>query len=181
MRRWLSHSLSSFFSNFRADDFFLVHSHRIESPDITPRATPAPTAAAVSKSTSRRAPAAKPEVIPANLPPLPHPDDAFIEGVELAEGEEGMDEDGDGQVYCYCHRVSFGEMIGCDGTECEREWVSPLHSFVLFPILLYSSFIGLAFHRENLFPRKRSTSNLRRFRTETNPSLPLCSSSISPV
>lgn len=43
-------------------------------------------------------------------------------------GEEGLDleegEDGDGQIYCYCHRISFGEMIGCDGTECEREWVS---------------------------------------------------------
>lgn len=25
-------------------------------------------------------------------------------------------------VYCYCQKGSFGEMVGCDGTECEREW-----------------------------------------------------------
>lgn len=39
------------------------------------------------------------------------------------DGVDG-DEDGDGQTYCVCHRVSFGEMIGCDGTDCDREWVS---------------------------------------------------------
>ncbi|ODV90191.1 hypothetical protein CANCADRAFT_147910 [Tortispora caseinolytica NRRL Y-17796] len=25
-------------------------------------------------------------------------------------------------VYCYCQQVSYGEMVGCDGAECEREW-----------------------------------------------------------
>lgn len=25
-------------------------------------------------------------------------------------------------VYCYCQRGSFGEMVGCDGPHCEREW-----------------------------------------------------------
>lgn len=24
--------------------------------------------------------------------------------------------------YCYCHQVSFGDMIACDGENCEREW-----------------------------------------------------------
>lgn len=24
--------------------------------------------------------------------------------------------------YCYCNRVSFGEMVGCDGGDCKREW-----------------------------------------------------------
>lgn len=24
--------------------------------------------------------------------------------------------------YCYCNRVSFGEMVGCDGEECKIEW-----------------------------------------------------------
>lgn len=52
------------------------------------------------------------------------------EAGEMHEGEgmdgegDGGEDDGDGQIYCYCHRVSFGEMIGCDGSECEREWVS---------------------------------------------------------
>lgn len=25
-------------------------------------------------------------------------------------------------VYCYCQQVSFGEMVGCDGADCKREW-----------------------------------------------------------
>ncbi|KAF8339754.1 uncharacterized protein EI90DRAFT_3117530 [Cantharellus anzutake] len=43
-------------------------------------------------------------------------------------GEDGMDEGGDGDgdldetKYCYCDRVSFGEMVGCDGPDCTREW-----------------------------------------------------------
>lgn len=41
---------------------------------------------------------------------------------ELDVGEEG--DEGDKTIYCFCQRVSFGEMIGCDGGECEREWVS---------------------------------------------------------
>ncbi|KAG8901259.1 hypothetical protein FRB99_005449 [Tulasnella sp. 403] len=30
--------------------------------------------------------------------------------------------DGDERTYCYCDRVSFGEMIGCDDENCNREW-----------------------------------------------------------
>jgi hypothetical protein len=26
------------------------------------------------------------------------------------------------ELYCYCNRISFGEMIGCDSESCEREW-----------------------------------------------------------
>lgn len=25
-------------------------------------------------------------------------------------------------VYCYCQQVSYGEMVGCDGESCEKEW-----------------------------------------------------------
>ncbi|OBA20733.1 hypothetical protein METBIDRAFT_79019 [Metschnikowia bicuspidata var. bicuspidata NRRL YB-4993] len=25
-------------------------------------------------------------------------------------------------TYCYCNQISFGEMVGCDGDTCEREW-----------------------------------------------------------
>lgn len=34
------------------------------------------------------------------------------------------DEDGDEQElrYCYCNEVSYGEMVGCDGKQCQREW-----------------------------------------------------------
>lgn len=39
----------------------------------------------------------------------------------------GNEEPGDGddsRTYCYCDRVSDGEMIGCDYDRCQREWVS---------------------------------------------------------
>ncbi|CCG83182.1 Inhibitor of growth protein [Taphrina deformans PYCC 5710] len=25
-------------------------------------------------------------------------------------------------TYCYCNQVSYGEMVACDGDDCEREW-----------------------------------------------------------
>ncbi|KWU45518.1 hypothetical protein RHOSPDRAFT_6462, partial [Rhodotorula sp. JG-1b] len=30
--------------------------------------------------------------------------------------------DGDKTLYCFCQRVSFGEMIACDAPDCEHEW-----------------------------------------------------------
>ena len=33
------------------------------------------------------------------------------------------DGDGDDRTYCICDRVSYGEMIACDDSQCEREWV----------------------------------------------------------
>lgn len=29
---------------------------------------------------------------------------------------------GNEPTYCYCNQVSFGEMVGCDGDTCKREW-----------------------------------------------------------
>lgn len=31
-------------------------------------------------------------------------------------------EDADNRLYCFCQRVSFGEMIGCDNDDCKYEW-----------------------------------------------------------
>lgn len=36
----------------------------------------------------------------------------------------GADEESDEARYCYCDRVSFGEMMACDDDDCEKEWVS---------------------------------------------------------
>ena len=36
--------------------------------------------------------------------------------------EEEDEEDGEEQRYCYCNGVSYGEMVGCDGDSCPREW-----------------------------------------------------------
>lgn len=26
------------------------------------------------------------------------------------------------ETYCYCNQVSYGQMVGCDGEDCKREW-----------------------------------------------------------
>ena len=56
------------------------------------------------------------------------------QNMELDDGAsdmQGDDEDGDvadedadpnEPRYCYCNGVSFGEMVGCDSDNCEREW-----------------------------------------------------------
>ncbi|EGW33487.1 chromatin modification-related protein YNG2 [Spathaspora passalidarum NRRL Y-27907] len=38
------------------------------------------------------------------------------------EGPNGNGEDADNNLYCFCQRVSFGEMIGCDNDDCKYEW-----------------------------------------------------------
>jgi hypothetical protein len=46
--------------------------------------------------------------------------------VPIADGDETPVEaegDGDEKTYCYCDTVSYGEMIACDDSGCEREWV----------------------------------------------------------
>lgn len=45
-------------------------------------------------------------------------------GAAAAEADGDAD---DGKTYCFCERVSFGEMIACDDLNCEREWVSQCH------------------------------------------------------
>lgn len=31
-------------------------------------------------------------------------------------------DDNDNKVYCFCQKVSYGEMIGCDSVDCDYEW-----------------------------------------------------------
>lgn len=49
-------------------------------------------------------------------PPPGPPDNA---PPEANDGEA----DGDDKPYCFCQRVSFGQMIACDDTNCQWEWV----------------------------------------------------------
>ncbi|KAI5858910.1 hypothetical protein BZA05DRAFT_382754 [Tricharina praecox] len=41
---------------------------------------------------------------------------------ETAGAETGDDEEEGEETYCYCNQISYGEMVACDGDECEREW-----------------------------------------------------------
>lgn len=63
---------------------------------------------------------------------------------DLADVEmEGEVEGEDTRKYCYCNRVSFGEMIACDGANCDLEWVSgrdsilPLDFFMSLTRIIY--------------------------------------------
>lgn len=46
-------------------------------------------------------------------------------GGEIMEPGEGEGDADDNKTYCFCERVSYGEMIACDDNQCEREWVCP--------------------------------------------------------
>lgn len=48
-----------------------------------------------------------------------------LHGATAADPTDAGDGDGDGddRTYCFCDRVSYGEMIACDDSQCEREWV----------------------------------------------------------
>lgn len=66
--------------------------------------------------------------------PSPEVDDFEFEyteetrGNEDAEGEEVDGEDGedgeDKELYCFCQKLSYGEMIACDNPGCPYQWVS---------------------------------------------------------
>lgn len=59
--------------------------------------------------------------------PFPNPTPPVVADVDTDGGAAGGDGDADGddgKTYCFCERVSFGEMIACDDVDCEREWVS---------------------------------------------------------
>ncbi|KNZ76357.1 Chromatin modification-related protein png1 [Termitomyces sp. J132] len=48
---------------------------------------------------------------------LPHPYQNGDTG-DAGDGEG----DGDDRRYCFCNGISYGEMIACDDSQCEREW-----------------------------------------------------------
>ena len=54
---------------------------------------------------------------------------AQLAAAAAAQGDENLsvqgdedEDDGDEPRYCYCNGVSYGQMVGCDGKECQREW-----------------------------------------------------------
>jgi inhibitor of growth protein 3 len=68
---------------------------------------------------------------------FPNPTPSVTADVDTDGGAAGADGDGDGddgRTYCYCERISFGEMIACDDSNCEREWVcTSARVFCLMP------------------------------------------------
>ncbi|KAI0053888.1 hypothetical protein FA95DRAFT_1673797 [Auriscalpium vulgare] len=59
---------------------------------------------------------------------------------EDAEGEDDLEEMGgddddteDKSLYCFCQKLSYGEMIACDNADCAYQWVSQLAALVRQP------------------------------------------------
>lgn len=50
---------------------------------------------------------------------------AYDEDMASLEDPGDIQGDPDEKKYCYCNRISFGQMVGCDDENCEKEWVSP--------------------------------------------------------
>jgi len=69
-------------------------------------------------------PLARSQPIQPILPLIPAPV-ISTPGGELAEVGDGDGDGDDNRTYCFCERVSYGEMIACDDGQCEREWVCP--------------------------------------------------------
>ncbi|KAI7162498.1 hypothetical protein KC352_g26690, partial [Hortaea werneckii] len=38
------------------------------------------------------------------------------------DDEEDYEEENDDQLYCYCQKVSYGDMVGCDNDDCAYQW-----------------------------------------------------------
>lgn len=54
---------------------------------------------------------------------VPPPGDRKRQAKPKKEREDDLDRaPGLEPTYCYCNQVSFGEMVGCDGDTCKREW-----------------------------------------------------------
>lgn len=41
---------------------------------------------------------------------------------EVSEDEDEEVDEQDDRTYCYCSQPSYGEMVGCENSECPREW-----------------------------------------------------------
>ncbi|KAF2859416.1 hypothetical protein K470DRAFT_258901 [Piedraia hortae CBS 480.64] len=43
-------------------------------------------------------------------------------GVHGGDNDNNNDDDDDQQPYCYCQKVSYGDMVGCDNQNCQYQW-----------------------------------------------------------
>ncbi|GAA5955787.1 hypothetical protein JCM10213_001745 [Rhodosporidiobolus nylandii] len=85
-----------------------------DSPDPAARTLPA-SVAATSRAPRRQGSTSTRADEPPSPPQYVPMEEEFEPGLE---GEEDQDK----TLYCFCQRVSFGEMIACDAPDCEHEW-----------------------------------------------------------
>ncbi|KAJ1032685.1 hypothetical protein NDA16_000707 [Ustilago loliicola] len=52
----------------------------------------------------------------------PHTGSTWASRADSPASNAGGADDADEARYCFCNNVSYGDMIGCDDDDCEREW-----------------------------------------------------------
>lgn len=57
-----------------------------------------------------------------SISPIPHPRTTTANAAAAAAATAAAQGGDDEPTYCYCNQVSYGEMVACDGEDCEREW-----------------------------------------------------------
>ncbi|KAI0320164.1 hypothetical protein OF83DRAFT_1169587 [Amylostereum chailletii] len=90
----------------------------IKLPSPAPMAIP--TRTRITHQTSHRPSPARGRKAPSPSP-IGHDEDAEGEDDVDEMGDDGEDSE-DKNLYCFCLRPSFGEMIGCDNDDCDRQW-----------------------------------------------------------
>ncbi|KAF9057826.1 hypothetical protein BJ165DRAFT_1423769 [Panaeolus papilionaceus] len=53
---------------------------------------------------------------------IPQQEDELDQDADGDEDLEGEDAEEDLTLYCFCHKQSYGDMIGCDNPECPYQW-----------------------------------------------------------
>lgn len=103
-----------------------------EPPAGTPRAESVREAAATRRAAAAREATREAENSSRGGTPLPRAPGRRRYPPVIADGENESDDktelprrrrtDKNDPVYCYCERAGFGDMVGCDGPDCQREW-----------------------------------------------------------
>ncbi|KAF9645511.1 hypothetical protein BDM02DRAFT_3189658 [Thelephora ganbajun] len=54
--------------------------------------------------------------------PIPRRQTPSVEADEDGEGEEDDGNEEDKNLYCFCQKLSYGTMVGCDDEDCRYQW-----------------------------------------------------------
>ncbi|KAH9989465.1 hypothetical protein BJV77DRAFT_1130378 [Russula vinacea] len=93
----------------------------VKQPSPVPTSVPViPQRTRLAQQQSHRPPPARGRQV---QPELPGPDEDAEGEDDIEEGNGDEDEDNeDKTLYCFCQKMSYGEMVACDNTECTYQW-----------------------------------------------------------
>jgi len=102
----------------------------IKLPSPAPAAVPANVSVSAVGQRSRLSQQVQPRNSPAARGRRVAAEFIGLEADEDAEGEEDVEEDAmeeggdteDKELYCFCRKLSYGEMIACDNPDCRYQW-----------------------------------------------------------